>query len=242
MSAALANRTRIASISRLRAGPRAKKVLLIACAVSLAPLLPLAVLRFVPPPITPLMIIRAHDGYRIERQWVSLRAIAQPLRRAAIYAEDNRFCEETSGIDFDALDQAVGVWFEGKRPHGASTITMQTARNLFLWPGRSYLRKLIELWITPQIAILWPRQRVLEVYLNIAEFGPAIFGVQAAARHYFGKDASQLSVIEATRLIAVLPDPLHRTPATLAPHVLRGAQLATLPVFEGDSEFECGNP
>ena len=242
MSATLTHLGRIASVSRIGIGPRARKFILLAGALFLSPLLPLAILRFIPPLTTPLMMIRSHEGYHIERQWVSLRAISPYLRRAAIYAEDNRFCEETSGIDFDALSQAAGVWLDGKRSPGASTITMQTARSLFLWPGRSYFRKLMELWITPQMALLWPKHRVLEVYLNIAEFGPGLFGVQAAAQHYFNKDASQLGVIEATKLIAVLPDPLHRTPATLEPRVLRGAELATLPVFVGDSEFDCGNP
>ena len=242
MSAALTNLSRIASITKIRLGHRTKIAILIVGALLLSPLLPLAVFRFVPPPVTPLMMIRAHEGFHIEHQWVRLRAISPFLQRAAIYAEDNRFCEETSGIDFEALDDAVGVWFEGKRPPGASTITMQTARNLFLWPGRSIVRKLLELWTTPQMALLWPKRRVLEVYLNIVEFGPSIFGVQAAAQHYFGKDASKVGVIEATKLIAVLPDPLHRTPTTLAQHVQRGADLATLPVYMGDQEFGCASP
>jgi monofunctional biosynthetic peptidoglycan transglycosylase len=222
--------------------PGRKIVILIICVLLLISIVPIAIYRFVAPPTTPLMIIRARQGYHIEHQWVSLRAMAPAIRRAAIHAEDNEFCHERIGVDFEAFDRQVRVWIHGRHPTGASTITMQTARNLFLWPNRSYIRKVLELWITPQIAFLWPKHRILEVYLNIVEFGPGIFGVQAAAQHYFGKNASQLSVIEATRLVEVLPDPLHRTPSTLAPDDQRRAQLATLPVFMGDPEFNCGNP
>jgi monofunctional glycosyltransferase len=222
--------------------PRRKLAILIIGTLLISPIIPIAIYRFMAPPVTPLMMIRARQGYRIERQWVRLRAMAPTVRRAAVFAEDSNFCDEGSGIDFHALDRELGIWKDGGRPAGASTITMQTARNLFLWPDRSYTRKLLELWITPQVALLWPKRRVLEVYLNIAEFGPGIFGVQAAAQHYFGKNASQLSVIEATKLIAVLPDPLHRTPSNLAPDDLKRAELATLPVFMGDSEFSCSSP
>jgi len=214
------------------------------CAVAtllLAPTLLIVVGRFVAPPVTPLMLIRSAQGYRIERQWVSLRAIAPAMRRAVIVAEDNRFCSEFVGVDFQSMDLAIHVWTSGGRPTGASTITMQTARNLFEWPGRSFIRKLAELWITPQLALLWPRRRVLEVYLNIVEFGPGLFGVQAAARHYFGKNASQLNVIEATRLAAVLPNPLHWSPNNLGPEELKRASMNSIPVFYGDPEFRCSD-
>jgi len=211
-------------------------------ALLISPIVPIAIFRFVAPPITPLMMIRAHQGYHIEREWVALQAISPAVLRAAIHAEDNQFCDEFSGIDFDALDRQIGVWVSGGRANGASTITMQTAPRPKKKIVRSYVRKLPELWITPQIALLWPKHRVLEVYLNIIEFGPGIFGIQAAAQHYFHKSSSQLGVIEATRLIAVLPDPLHSTPSNLAPRNLRRAELATLPVFVDDPAFRCARP
>jgi monofunctional biosynthetic peptidoglycan transglycosylase len=232
-------------IGRLKAAAilRSWQVALLLAAILLAsPVIPLAIYRFVAPPVTPLMLMRAHQGYHVERQWVRLRQIAPVLRNAAVFAEDNGFCDEVAGIDFDALQHQVGVWLSGGRPSGASTIAMQTARNLFLWPGRSLIRKGLELWITPQIAVLWPKHRVIEVYLNIVEFGPGIFGVQAAAQHYFGKNASQLNAMEATRLIAVLPDPLHRDPNHLGPNELKRANIAALPVFLGDPEFKCCSP
>ncbi|HEY6418505.1 MAG TPA: monofunctional biosynthetic peptidoglycan transglycosylase [Candidatus Binataceae bacterium] len=228
--------------SSWRSLPRLAKIPL--CAVAtllLAPTLLIVVGRFVAPPVTPLMLIRSAQGYRIQRQWVPLRAIAPEMRRAVIVAEDNRFCGEFVGVDFQSMDLAIHVWTSGGRPTGASTITMQTARNLFEWPGRSLIRKLAELWITPQLALLWPRRRVLEVYLNIVEFGPGLFGVQAAARHYFGKNASQLNVIEATRLAAVLPNPLHWSPNDLGPEELKRASMNSIPVFYGDPEFRCSD-
>lgn len=225
-----------------RSQPRlAKRLLWAAAALLLAPMVLIAVGRFVAPPVTPLMLIRSAQGYHIQRQWVSLHAIAPTMRRAVIVAEDNRFCGEFIGMDFQSIDHQVHIWTSGGRPSGASTITMQTTGNLFEWPGRSLVHKLAELWITPQLALLWPRRRVLEVYLNIVEFGPGLFGVQAASRHYFGKDASQLNVIEATRLAAVLPNPLHWSPNNLGPEELRRASVNSIPVFYGGPEFRCSD-
>ena len=227
---------------KLNLGRRPKIAILAVLGLLFLPVVPISIYRFIAPPITPLMLIRQHEGYPLTHEWVRLRNVAVPVRRAAVYSEDNFFCSEPWGIDFDALDRQIRVWSDAGYPTGASTITMQTARNLFLWPGRSFTRKVLELWITPQIAMLWTKRRVIEVYLNIVEFGPGIFGVQAAARHYFGKDASQLSVIEATRLLQVLPDPLHRDPNKLAQNLLDRADSATLIVYEGDPGFDCTNP
>jgi monofunctional biosynthetic peptidoglycan transglycosylase len=175
-----------------------------------APLALILLFRFVPPPVTPLMLIRAVQGQGIERDWVGYADIAPALGRAVIAAEDNLFCRQTLGFDFGALREQLEAWQEGESPRGASTITMQTAKNLFLWPGRDPVRKVIEAWLTPQIALLWPRRRVLEVYLNIVEFGPGIYGAEAAARAFFRKPAAELTGREAALLAAVLPSPLNR--------------------------------
>lgn len=173
----------------------------------LAPLALIAIGRFVPVAVTPLMLIRLTQGYGLSHDWVSLEEISPHFRRAVIASEDNLFCRHW-GFDTDALRDQVQALLDGERPRGASTITMQTAKNLFLWPGRDPVRKVIEAWLTPQLELLWPKQRILEVYLNSVEFGPGIYGAQAAAQAFFGKPASRLSLSEATRLAAVLPAPL----------------------------------
>jgi monofunctional biosynthetic peptidoglycan transglycosylase len=164
--------------------------------------------RFLPPPITPLMVIRLIEGHELHYQWIAYQDISPALAHAVIASEDNLFCEEALGFDMNALRGQIDAWEDGKRPRGASTITMQTAKNLLLWPGRDPVRKLAEAWLTPQIALLWPKQRVLEVYLNIIEFGPGIYGADAAARTFFKKPAAALTPREAAQLAGVLPKPL----------------------------------
>jgi monofunctional glycosyltransferase len=141
----------------------------------------IATYRFIAPPLTPLMYVKRVQGYQVHYQWVGLSSISLSMRRAVIVSEDIGFCDESMGIHSRGLVHQINVWASGGRPAGASTIAMQTTRNLFLLPGRSFVRKLIELWLTPQLTLLWTRSRILEVYLNIIEFGPGIFGVQAAA-------------------------------------------------------------
>jgi monofunctional biosynthetic peptidoglycan transglycosylase len=175
--------------------------------------------RFVPPPITPLMVIRLIQGQPSHHQWVAFERISPALAHAVIAAEDNLFCGETFGFDIAALRGQVEKWEVGERPRGASTITMQTAKNLLLWPGRDPIRKAIEAWLTPQIALLWPKRRVLEVYLNIVEFGPGIYGAEAAARAFFRESAAELTPREAAQLAAVLPDPLGWVANPPGPHV-----------------------
>ncbi|WP_240932435.1 monofunctional biosynthetic peptidoglycan transglycosylase [Pelagibius litoralis] len=167
----------------------------------------IVVYRFLPPPITPLMVIRLFEGQGLERDWVSWKDISPNLRRAAVAAEDNLFCEH-SGFDWLSLEAAVKSYAEGKRAGGGSTISMQTAKNLFLWPRRSVVRKALEVPLTGAVELLWPKQRIMEVYLNIAEWGPGIYGAEAAARAYYGVSASKLSLRQASQLAAVLPSPL----------------------------------
>jgi monofunctional biosynthetic peptidoglycan transglycosylase len=144
----------------------------------------------------------------LRKDWVAYEKIAPALAEAIIAAEDNLFCEQVVGFDFKALRGQIEAWWDGERPRGASTITMQTAKNLLLWPGRDPVRKVLEAWLTPQIALLWPKRRVLEVYLNIVEFGPGVYGAEAAAQTFFAKPALMLSRREAAQLAAVLPNPL----------------------------------
>jgi monofunctional biosynthetic peptidoglycan transglycosylase len=162
--------------------------------------------RFVPPPVTPLMLVRAAEGYGIERSWVDLANIAPTLPAAAIASEDNRFCQH-AGIDWHELREAWREYRSGERMRGASTITMQVARNLLLWPGRDLVRKAIEAYLALAIDFLWPKARIMEVYLNIIEWGPGVYGAEAAARTYFRRPAATLSPREAALMVAVLPNP-----------------------------------
>jgi monofunctional biosynthetic peptidoglycan transglycosylase len=201
--------------------PRAGRL---ACRIALAlligPPLLIMIFRFVPLPLTPLMVVRLAQGYELHHDWVPYTRIAPALAHAVVASEDNLFCREKLGFDEDALLGQLRAWREGERPRGASTITMQTARNMLLWPGRDVVRKAIEAWLTPQIALLWPKRRILEVYLNSVEFGPGIYGAEAAARHYFHRPAAELSTDQAVRLAVVLPAPLEWSALRPGPYVL----------------------
>ena len=182
------------------------------------PLCLIAAYRVVPPPMTPLMVIRLAQGEGLERDWVSLSDISPHAAKAVIAAEDNLFCSH-SGFDWNALIDAVDEHRRGEKLRGASTISMQTAKNVFLWPGRSFLRKGLEAYLTPSIELLWGKRRIIEVYLNVVEWGPGIYGIEAAARQYFGKGAAQLSRWEAALLAAVLPNPRAWSPSNPGPFV-----------------------
>jgi len=162
--------------------------------------------RFVDPPITPLMLIRLAEGEGLSRDGVALSAIADSLPRSVVAAEDNNFCRH-HGIDFDAVREAIEEHADGKGLRGASTITMQLARNLFLWPGGGFPRKGVEAVTALAIDALWPKRRQIEVYLNIVEWAPGVYGAEAAARHHFRKSAARLNPHEAALLAAVLPSP-----------------------------------
>lgn len=181
--------------------------------------------RFLPPPGTPLMLIRHIEGYPTHQRWVPYEKIAPALAEAVIASEDNRFCDETLGFDFAALRGQLQAWLDGERPRGASTITTQTVKNLLLWPGRDPARKLVEAWLTPQIALTWPKRRVLEMYLNIVEFGPGIYGAEAAAQSFFKKPASNLSPHQAALLASVLPLPLEWSAAMPSPYIRHRAAV-----------------
>lgn len=162
----------------------------------------------VPPPINLYQIGEAWRLGGIEKDWVSIDDMTPTLPRSAVAAEDANFCLHW-GFDMKAIREAVS---EGSN-RGASTISQQTVKNVFLWHGRSWLRKAMEAAMTPVVELFWSKSRILEVYLNVAEFGTGVFGVQAAAQHYFGVDARDLTPTQAARLAAVLPDPQNRNAA-----------------------------
>jgi monofunctional glycosyltransferase len=157
---------------------------------------------FVPPPINLYQLGEAWRLGGITKDWVPMEEISPFMGRSAVAAEDANFCEHW-GFDMAAIRLAIE---EGSN-RGASTISQQVAKNVFLWHGRSYVRKAMEAMLTPVIELVWSKERILEVYLNVAEFGEGIFGVQAAAQHYFKVDAKDLSAVQAARLAAVLPNP-----------------------------------
>jgi monofunctional biosynthetic peptidoglycan transglycosylase len=160
------------------------------------------------------------QGCRIRYQWVDLEDISPFMALAVVAAEDQKFPHHP-GFDLDALGEAWQAYQHGRGGRGGSTISQQVAKNLFLWPGRSLVRKGIEAYITLTLEVLWSKRRILEVYLNVAEFGPGIFGVAAASKTFFAKPAAHLSASEAALLAAVLPNPRQRHVARPAPDVLQ---------------------
>ncbi len=179
--------------------------------------------RWIDPPITVPMIRDALAGQHVERSWARLDQIAPAMPRAVIGAEDSTFCSH-HGFDFGAIEHAAEKNATSRKVIGGSTISQQTAKNAFLWPGRSYLRKGLEAYFTVLIEAMWGKPRIMEVYLNIAELGPGIYGVEAAAQHYFGVSAAHLSPSQASRIAAILPQPIKRDAADLHGAVKRHAR------------------
>jgi monofunctional glycosyltransferase len=164
------------------------------------------VFSFLNPPVNVYQLQESARLGGVEREWAAWDEIAPVMGRSAVAAEDANFCLHW-GFDMAAIRAAVAQG--GNR--GASTISQQVVKNVFLWHGRTYLRKAMEAVLTPAVELIWSKQRVLEVYLNVAEFDEGVFGVQAAARHYFGVEARDLTALQAARLAAVLPDPKGRS-------------------------------
>lgn len=180
-------------------------------ALAVASVLPVLWLAVFPAFTSSFMLQYAVGGWFDERpplrhDWVAGDKISPHAKLAVIAAEDQKFPQHF-GFDLEAIGKAIEHNARSRRTRGASTISQQTAKNLFLWPGRSWLRKALEVYYTLLIEAIWSKKRVLTVYLNVAEFGEGVYGVQAAAQHYFGKDASRLSRSEAALLAAVLPNP-----------------------------------
>jgi len=185
------------------------------------PVVVTALYRFLPPPVTILMVQRSLQGKGLDYRWRSLDRISPALAQAAVAAEDAHFCDH-HGFDFDALGKAMAN--NERRPgkiRGGSTISQQTAKNVFLWPDRSYVRKGLEAYFTVLIEGLWGKRRIMEVYLNVIEWGPGIYGAEAAAQHYFHKSAERLTRQESSRLTAILPSPLKWRATKPGPYVKR---------------------
>ncbi|MCU0976854.1 MAG: monofunctional biosynthetic peptidoglycan transglycosylase, partial [Steroidobacteraceae bacterium] len=191
-----------------------------------ASVLAVAALRWLPVPFTSFMLqdrvasLTADDGWRFSHDWVPWEEISPHAALAVIAAEDQKFPFH-HGFDLEAIDKALTDAERGRRVRGASTISQQVAKNLFLWPGRSWFRKGLEAWFTVLIELMWPKQRILEVYLNSAEFGRGVWGVEAASQQFFGRPAKRLSPHQAALLAAVLPSPKRFRAEAPSPYVQR---------------------
>ncbi len=206
-------RARRRSRRRSWGGRLRRACLALALVTIVVPLVAILVLRWIPPPTTAFMVQSAHAradaagwaaaGYR----WTAWEDIAPHAALAVIASEDQRFPHHR-GFDVNAIRAALEEARQGERLRGASTISQQTVKNLFLWPGRSFVRKGLEAWLTVLVELCWSKQRILEVYLNVAEFGDGLFGITAASERFFGKRPADLGPDGAARLAAVLPNPV----------------------------------
>jgi monofunctional glycosyltransferase len=186
--------------------------------------------KYVNPPLTPLMVIRlAEQSFsgqtiKLNKKWIPIGDMSANLPLSVVASEDNLFMEH-SGFDFESIEKAkeYNAKKQGKKVRGASTISQQTAKNVFLWPQRSWVRKGLEVYFTVLIEFVWGKKRIMEVYLNVIETGKGIYGVEAASQSYFGKSASNISRGEAALIAAVLPNPIKWNPASPTPYI-RGRQ------------------
>lgn len=202
-------------------GRRLARVLLVLFLLQLAAVV---LYRFVDPPLTPLMLWRLVQGHGLDHRPVALDDVPVHVRAALIASEDSRFCTHY-GFDWVELRQQLVRLFHGEPARGASTLTMQTARNILLWPGRDPLRKLLEAFVALELELLWPKRRIFEVHLSVAEYGPGVYGIEAGARRWFGRPVSRLSPREAALLVSVLPAPLTRRPDRPDQALLRRARV-----------------
>ena len=188
------------------------------------------------PPTTPYIIAEKMRLGDVDRQWVDLEEIAPVMARSVVAAEDANFCQHW-GFDMGAIRAAI----EDGGNRGASTLTQQVVKNTFLWHGRSWLRKVMEAGLTPAVELVWSKRRIVEVYLNIAEFDEGVFGVEAAARHYFGVGPEELSAAQAARLAALLPNPKERSASRPSPFVRKRAQsiIEGAATIRADGRSDC---
>ncbi|MGI9410353.1 MAG: monofunctional biosynthetic peptidoglycan transglycosylase [Hyphomicrobiaceae bacterium] len=203
----------------------------------------LATVRFADPPMSAVMAWHWLSGKAVHQTWVPIEKISPNLIRAVVASEDARFCRH-GGIDFAALQSAYrkARKLNSLSVRGASTISMQVVKNLFLWQDRSLLRKGLELAITPLMEALWPKRRILELYLNIAEWGPGVFGAEAAARHHFARASGRLSRAQAALLAASLPNPKVRRAGRPGPLTRRNAQRVRARAAQIDDMLKCLGP
>ncbi|WP_207455197.1 monofunctional biosynthetic peptidoglycan transglycosylase [Azospirillum sp. SYSU D00513] len=196
--------------------------------------------RFLPVPVTPFMLVRAVGGSGIDKDWVPLTEISPQLVRAVIASEDAKFCDHL-GFDWAAIEGAFAAIEDGGRLRGGSTISQQTAKNVFLWQDRTWIRKGAEAYFTLLIETLWSKRRIMEVYLNVIEWDDGVYGAEAAARHHFGKSAATLSRREAALLAVVLPSPRNWSAGKPGPYVSRRAGVIErrMGVVESDRLDDC---
>jgi len=194
-------------MTRSRAGEIGCIALGVLLALIVVPIIIILIFRVADPRLTPLMLTRLIEGHGIEKSWVPLPQISRHVPRAVIVSEDAKFCMHR-GFDWEAVDKAISRYQSKNKPLvGASTISMQTSKNLFLWQARNFLRKGLEAYLTVLLETFMPKDRILEIYLNIIEWGPGIYGIEAAARANFGVSAAKLSPSQAAHLAAILPNP-----------------------------------
>ena len=212
------------------------KVLLVLFIFSI--LLPLAY-RWINPPVTPLMIIRkVKNDAPIEKEWKDIEEISHYMADCAVASEDNNFLAHR-GFDWGAVQKAINEKKQGRRERGASTISQQTAKNVFLWDGHSWIRKGGEVYFTFLIETFWSKERIMEVYLNVIEMGNGIYGAEAAAQHYFHKSADKLTLREAALITACYPSPLKRNPANPTGYLnKRAGQISALTKKIGRIKFD----
>jgi monofunctional biosynthetic peptidoglycan transglycosylase len=224
---ALAQRKQARDQARRRPGLIRRILIVLVFVFVVAPLVVAIAYRFVPPPATPLMLIRLAEGRGLDYRWRPLSRVSPVLVRSLIAAEDAHFCRH-DGFDFDAMRKAMEN--NERRPNrvkGGSTISQQTAKNVFLWPSRSYVRKGVEAGFTVLEEKLWGKRRIMEMYVNVVEWGPGVYGAQAASQRWFHKDADRLTPSEAARLAAILPSPLKWKAADPGPYVARRSRRIT---------------
>ena len=217
-----------ASALRLPRGSWRRWLATAALLALVGPLAPVACFRFVDPPGSAVMLRDGLGRLATERRWIAYEwvdwdAIAPAMRLAVVAAEDQRFPTH-DGFDFEAIEKAVAHNQRSARKRGASTISQQVAKNVFLWQERSWLRKGLEVYLTVAIEAFWPKRRILEVYLNVAEMGDGVYGVGAESRDFFGRDASRLTTHQAALLAAVLPSPKKMRANAPGPYTQRRAR------------------
>lgn len=201
--------------------------------------------RYLPVPITPLMVIRLYEQLndekkelRLKKDWVSLKKISKHAPQAVVASEDQKFLDH-HGFDWEAMEKAWENNKKGKRVKGASTISQQTAKNVFLWPARNIFRKALEAYFTFLIELFWSKERIMEVYLNVIEMGEGIYGIEAASQYYFQKPAEKLSRNEAALIAAVLPNPRRWSPSRPTPYI-QGRKLWILGQMNNLPSVEMG--
>jgi monofunctional biosynthetic peptidoglycan transglycosylase len=210
--------------------------------VSVLVLLPLALIFiYRSPSIHPVSTLMLRDlvlqrGY--QRHWVDFDDISPVLVQSVLTSEDGKFCFH-NGVDWGAVDVVIDEALEGERSRGASTIPMQTAKNLFLWSSRSYVRKVLEVPLALTADAAWPKRRLMEIYLNVAEWGPGIFGIEAAAQHYYGVSAGQLSRRRAAYLAVTLPNPYRRNPVKPSRGLARLASIIERRASQSGAYIKC---